>query len=247
MSQDFMRYHRQTIMDGWSQDIQNRLSVSSVFIAGAGGLGCPVSMNLALAGVGNLRICDSDSVEITNLNRQFLHNEQALGIPKTESAKKSLSAINPHINIDTILCRITRENINGLIGDAQVIIDCLDNFEARYALNLAAIKKGIPMIHGAVWGMEGRITVFAPPETPCLECMFPGVPDSGETPVLGGVTSAVGSMQAIEAVRYLAGMDMALKGRMLIMDFAEMRFQELEIAPDPACPICSESAISSKS
>lgn len=241
MTQDFRRYKRQLAIDGWGKETQERLSKAHVFIAGAGGLGCPVAMNLALAGAGHLTICDTDTVDITNLNRQFLHNEKSIGLEKTLSAQKTLEAINSEVSIKTAQCKITHENIESLLGNAQIIIDCLDNFEARYALNRAALKKNIPLVHGAVWGMEGRITVFHAPETPCLECMFPNAPSTGETPVMGGVTSAVGSMQAIEAIRFLAGQDMSLKGRMLIMDFAAMKFQELEIWPDPECPACSTS------
>jgi len=233
------RYHRQVTMDGWGPEAQERLSLARVFIAGVGGLGCPVAMNLVLAGVGHLRICDADTVDITNLNRQFLHGESDIGTLKTSSARNSLLSLNSHVEIETLAEKITAENVDSLVGDADIILDCLDNFTARHAICQCAVKKGIPLVHGAVWGMEGRITVFHPPEAPCLQCIFPEAPEPVETPVLGAVTSAVGSMQAIEASRFLAGERFSLKGRMLIMDFSEMRFQELELSPNPECKVCA--------
>jgi len=232
------RYYRQISMDGWGNEIQERLAASRVFIAGVGGLGCPAAMNLVLAGVGYLKICDGDTVDITNLNRQFLHGEASIGTLKTSSARDSLLCINSGIEIETLPLRITPDNVDELVGDAHIILDCLDNFTARHAIGRCAVRKGIPLVHGAVWGMEGRITVFHPPEAPCMQCIFPEVPEPVETPVLGGVTSTVGSMQAIEALRILAGEPAALKGRMLIMDFSEMRFQELELSRDPDCLVC---------
>ena len=239
MNYHLSRYHRQVTMDGWGPEAQERLSSSRAFIAGVGGLGCPVAMNLVLAGVGHLRICDADTVDITNLNRQFLHGETDIGALKTSSARSSLLSVNSNVKIETFPEKITAENVDSLVGDADIILDCLDNFTARHAIGQCAVRKGIPLVHGAVWGMEGRIAVFHPPEAPCLQCVFPEAPEPVETPVLGAVTSAVGSMQAIEAVHFLAGEPVALKGRMLIMDFSAMSFQELELSPDPECTVCS--------
>jgi len=240
MIEGFERYQRQLILDGWGHEVQRRLKEARVFIAGIGGLGCPVALNLALAGVGHLRICDADTVEITNLNRQFLHCASELGTTKTVSASQYLGAINPDTNIEGVNQKITSDNVDELVGDCQIIIDCLDNFSARYAINQCAIRKKIPLIHGAVWGMEGRIGVFQPPQTPCLACIFPRQMEPVEIPVLGAVTSATGSMQAIQAIRYLAGREMALKGRLLVMDFSTMKFQELTLKKDPSCPDCGK-------
>ena len=240
MRERFDRYNRQILLEGWGVDTQVRLRNSRVFVAGIGGLGCPVALNLALAGIGIIRICDSDMVDITNLNRQFLHRDIHIGAKKTSSARECLKALNPDSGIETIDKKITPENVNELVGDAQIIIDCLDNFEARYALSQCALKKGIPLVHGAVWGMEGRVAVFEPPHTPCISCVFPWAPESECTPVLGAVTSATGSMQAMEVLKFLSGGKMALSGRMLIMDFESMKFQELELVRNPSCPICSQ-------
>jgi len=238
------RYHRQMSMDGWGAETQERLAAGRVFVAGMGGLGCPVAMNLVLAGVGHIRICDSDTVEITNLNRQFLYAQTSLGKPKASSALESLASMNPHVEIVPVQGEINRGNVDELVADVDIIVDCLDNFPARHVLSQCAVRKGIPLVHGAVWGMEGRICVFHPPETPCLECIFPHAPESEETPVLGGVTSAVGSMQAIETIRFLAGERPALMGTMLVMDFPSMSFQRLELSHNPSCPVCGGGSVS---
>jgi adenylyltransferase/sulfurtransferase len=226
------------ILPGWGIETQKKLQRAKVFIAGAGGLGCPAALNLVLAGVGHIRICDSDKVEISNLNRQFLHTEQSIGKNKAHSAEATLSAINSEITVEPVLHKITDDNVDDIVGDAQVILDCLDNFSARHALNLCAIRKGIPMIHGAIWGLEGRITSLHPPATPCLECIFPKVPSQEEFPVVGGVSCTVGSLQALEAVKYLTNTGKLLSGRMLIIDCSSMQFQELEVVKDPQCPAC---------
>jgi molybdopterin/thiamine biosynthesis adenylyltransferase len=236
---DLRRYRRQIILPAWGDEAQQKLSRSTIFVAGAGGLGCAVALNLTLAGVGRIRICDSDTVDITNLNRQFLHMEQSIGSDKTLSAQATLSAINSEITIEPVSRQITDSNVDEIVGDAQLIIDCLDNFDGRYALNLCAVRKGIPMIHGAIWGMEGRITFLHPPKTPCLACFFPKAPDLHEIPVLGAVPCTIGSLQAIEALKHLTGSGTTLKGRMLVMDFSTMHFQELALGKNPHCPVCA--------
>jgi molybdopterin-synthase adenylyltransferase len=236
---DLRRYRRQIILPGWGDEAQQKLSRSTVFVAGAGGLGCAVNLNLTLAGVGRIRICDSDTVDITNLNRQFLHMEQSIGSDKTLSAQATLSAINSEITIEPVSRQITDSNVDEIVGDAQLIIDCLDNFDGRNALNQCAIRKGIPMVHGAIWGMEGRLTFLHPPKTPCLACIFPNPPDLHEIPVLGAVACTTGSLQAIEAIKYLVDSGPTLEGRMLVTDFSTMRFQELEVGKNPHCPVCA--------
>ena len=236
---DLRRYRRQVILPGWGAEAQETLKRSTVLVAGAGGLGCPVSLNLTVAGVGRIRICDSDTVEMTNLNRQFLHTEQSIDSQKTLSAQATLSAINSEIVLEPVSQEITDSSVDDIVGDAQIIIDCLDNFEGRKALNLCAARKGIPMVHGAIWGMEGRVTFLHPPATPCLACLFPKDPARQEIPVLGAVACTTGSLQAIEAIKYLVNSGTTLKGRMLIMDYSTMSFQELEVGRNPQCPVCA--------
>ncbi len=236
---DFRRYHRQMILSGWGLETQNKLKDARVFVAGAGGLGCPTALNLALAGVGQIRICDFDTVEKSNLNRQFLHAEQSVGTSKAESARKTLSSINSQIRVEAISDKITDKNVDDIVGDAQLIVDCLDNFIGRYALNQCAMRKNIPMVHGAVWGLEGRLTFLYPPATPCLRCIFPKAPAQEELPVVGAASCATGSLQAIEAIKYLSNVGSLLEGRMLILDFSTMHIQELEVAIDHQCPDCA--------
>jgi adenylyltransferase/sulfurtransferase len=232
------RYRRQVLLDGWSAETQDRLKNSRVFIAGAGGLGCPVAINLTSAGIGNITICDCDTVDVSNLNRQFLHAEKNIGVNKTTSALQVLSQFNSEINYTAINRKISKDNVDELVADADIILDCLDNFSARYALNECALRRHIPLVHGAVWGMEGRVSFLNPPETPCLACLFPVPPAREEIPVLGVVTCATGSLQAMEAIQFLSGSRPSLSGEMLIMDYSVMRMQTLEISRNPDCPAC---------
>ncbi|MDY6987458.1 MAG: HesA/MoeB/ThiF family protein [Thermodesulfobacteriota bacterium] len=234
------RYQRQTILSEWGVETQKKLKSTRVFIAGAGGLGCPAALNLALAGVGHIRICDFDTVEISNLNRQFLHTEKRIGTSKVRSAQETLSAINSEIIVEAISHKITDQNVDEIVGDAEVIVDCLDNFSARYALNECAVKKGLPMVHGAIWGLEGRVVFLHPPKTPCLSCIFPKAPARGQLPAVGAVSCITGSVQALETIKYLTNVGRLLAGRMLIIDGATMAFQELEVLRNPACPVCGE-------
>ncbi len=236
------RYIRQLIIDGWGEVTQEKLANSKVFILGAGGLGCPTALNLTLAGVGQITVCDYDTVDVTNLNRQFLHAEKDVDKDKAQSAKDSLSEINSEVTIKTISQKITTDVAEDLVGDAELILDCADNFDARFALNQCSIKNNIPMIHGAIWGMEGRLTVFHPPETPCLSCIFPVPPEPHMIPVLGGVSCSTGGLQAIEALKILTGLGTTLKNKMLIADYSTMSFQTLEIGRNPSCPVCVQSS-----
>jgi len=234
------RYARQILIPGWTVATQEKLMAAKVFVAGAGGLGCPVALNLAMAGVGTIRICDGDKVELSNLNRQCLHPEKSMNTNKADSAKATLSAINSELRVEPIDDRITGDNVDDLVGDSQVIVDCVDNFPARIALNRCSIRKGIPMVHGAIWGMEGQVAFFHPPETPCFECMFSKAPPQGEVPVLGAAPGTIGSLQALETIKYLTDTGRLLKGRMVVMDGSAMEFQELKLEKDPQCPACGK-------
>lgn len=236
---ELIRYKRQIALEDWGPEAQERLAASRVFIAGAGGLGCPAAMALTCAGVGHLCICDSDVVELSNLNRQFLHTEANLGRDKTLSALEALGARNSTIHLSAISTAIDEANVDDLVGPADLILDCLDNFPARYALNRCAIRKHIPLVHAAIWGMEGRVAFLAPPTTPCFACLVPTAPPrEREIPILGAVAAAVGNMQAIEAIEFLRRGRPSLRGRMLIMDFSTMLFQSLELRHRTACPVC---------
>lgn len=226
------------MMDGWGEENQEKLKNSTVFIAGAGGLGSPVSIYLAVAGIGTIRICDFDSPDWSNLNRQILHNHNRIGINKAVSAKQTLEELNPHITISAFTDKIVADNVDELVGDADLIMDCMDNFPTRYLLNECAIRKKIPLIHGSIWGMEGRLSVLMPPETPCLKCMFPEAPPSETFPVLGATPGVIGTLQAMEAIKYLTGIGDNLKGKILVWSGKKMEFKHYKAFRDPECPVC---------
>jgi adenylyltransferase/sulfurtransferase len=240
-SQDELdRYNRQMMMEGWGLETQRKIKNSTVFVAGAGGLGSPVSMYLAVAGVGNIRICDFDSPEHSNLNRQILHNHNRIGTNKALSAKQTLEELNPHINIEAFTDEIVRENVDELVGTADIIIDCMDNFPTRYILNESAIRKKIPMVHGSIWGIEGRVTFVHSPETPCLKCYFPESPPKEVFPVVGATPGIIGTIQAMESLKYLAGVGKPLKGKLLVWSGTDMSFRTFKGYRDPGCPSCNK-------
>jgi len=234
------RYARQMIIPSWGEEVQKRLKASSVFLAGAGGLGSPASFNLAVAGIGVLKICDFDSPELSNLNRQFLHDESRIGMNKAESAKRTLSRLNPNVQIDAILEKIDEANVDRLVGDSDLILDCMDNYPTRFILNGAAVRKGIPLVHGSIWGFEARVTFLHPPATACLACLFKEAPPREVFPVLGATPGITGTIQAMEAIKYLAGVGTLLKGRLLCCDYLEMRFFEVKVRKDTRCPACGD-------
>ncbi len=225
-------------MEGWGEETQKRLKESVVFIAGAGGLGSPVSIYLAVGGIGSIRICDFDSPDMSNLNRQILHNHSRIGINKALSAKQTLEELNPHVRVTAFTDKIVEDNVDELVGDASVIIDCMDNFPTRYLLNQSAVSKGVPLVYGSIWGMEGRLSFLHPPDTPCLRCMFPEAPPSETFPVVGATPGIVGSLQALETIKYLTGIGRNLKGKILVWEGRKMDFTLYKTYRDPECPVC---------
>ena len=236
--QDQKRYNRQMMIAGWGEEGQQRLKSARTFVAGAGGLGSPTSMYLAVAGVGHLTLCDCDSPELSNLNRQILHNDSRIGVNKAESGKMTLSELNPSIEVEAVSTRIEADNVDELVGDANIILDCMDNFPTRYALNECAIRKGIPFVHASVWGLEGKLTFIHVPETACLQCIFPSPPAREIFPVLGATPGVIGCLEAMEALKYLTGVGDTLKGSLLLWDGMDMEFQTYPLKKDPKCPAC---------
>jgi len=234
------RYHRQMIFEGWGEEAQKRLKNSRVFIAGAGGLGSPVSIHVAVAGVKNIRICDCGEPELSNLNRQILHDDSRIGVNKAISAKNTLERLNPDIKVKAITDKITEVNAGKIIGDVDLIIDCLDNFDTRHFINVYAVKKRIPMIHAGVYGMRGQMTMIKTPETPCLWCINPGSPPPVVFPIVGATAGVIGSIQALEAIKYLSGVGTNLLGTLLVWDGAKMEFMSLPQHKDQACPVCGQ-------
>jgi molybdopterin/thiamine biosynthesis adenylyltransferase len=236
--EELRRYNRQMLMEGWGEETQERLKHATVFVAGAGGLGSPVSIYLAVAGIGNIRICDFDAPDWSNLNRQILHNHSRLGTNKAVSAKQTLLEMNPDISVTAFTDRIVADNVDSLIGESEIIVDCMDNFPTRYLLNEVAIRKGIPLIFGSIWGMEGRLSFLKPPETPCLRCIYPEAPPSETFPVVGATPGVIGSLQALEAIKYLTGIGKPLKGKLMVWDGGRTEFKNYRAYKDPQCPAC---------
>jgi molybdopterin-synthase adenylyltransferase len=239
---DRARYARQMLVAGWGEEGQQRLKQSTVFIAGAGGLGSPAAIYLAVAGVGHLIICDIDVVELSNLNRQILHADARIGQEKAESAARTLRAMNPSIEVTTRHQRIEEGSVAAIAGNADIVVDCLDNYETRFVLNDYAIGRGVPMVHGAIWGLDGQVTFLRSPETPCLRCLVPTPPAKTVFPVVGATPGLIGSIQAMEVLKYLTGVGQNLKGRLLVLEGEDMTFSEFAIRRLPGCPACSHLA-----
>jgi len=239
--EELERYDRQIMLYGFGEEGQEKLKKARVFIAGAGGLGSPVSIYLAIAGVGNIRIIDHDTVELSNLNRQILHWQENIRERKTDSAVEKLRKLNPDIKVEGIAETITEKNIPRLVADADIIIDAMDNLETRYILNRAAIDKNIPFVHGAVNGFEGRAMTVIPGKSACLNCVYHGVTVPREKfPVIGVTPAVIGCIQATEAIKYITGMGNLLTNRLINYDALSMTFTEFTVKRDPDCEHCGK-------
>jgi adenylyltransferase/sulfurtransferase len=236
-NRELERYKRQILLFG--EVGQETLKNSKIFIAGAGGLGSPVSIYLAVAGIGTLVIVDNDTVELTNLNRQILHGDSDIGRKKTESARETLTRLNPDIEIIVKDATIDESNISSLVGNSQGIVDALDNFPTRYLLNQTAFEKNIPLFHGAIRGLYGQVTTIIPGKTPCLSCIFPHPPPKEVFPVVGLTPGLIGTVQATEVVKYLLVTGDLLTNRLLLWDGMQCRCEEVLVERNPGCPVCS--------
>jgi adenylyltransferase/sulfurtransferase len=232
------RYHRQMLLEGWGEEGQRKLTNAHVAVVGAGGLGCPVSLYLVAAGVGKLTIIDADVVEETNLNRQVLHWSNDIGKPKVQSAVEKLRQFNPQVEITPIHGRLTDETVEDWLKDADIIVDALDNFPTRQVLNKYAVKTRKPLVHGAIYGWEGRATTILPYETACLACLFEEGPPPGVFPVVGTTPGVIAMIQATEVLKLLLGIGQPLFNRYLIYDGLTMTFHTVKLRRRPECPVC---------
>jgi len=238
-------YLRQITMPELGLEGQRRLSKAKVAVIGVGGLGSVSSLYLTLAGVGYLRLVDQDTIELHNLHRQALYTRNDLRYPKVEVAAKKLTEINPDVKVEIIPENVRRSNIDSIIEGLDCVVDGLDNMTTRYIVNEACVKRGIPYVFGGALGLEGNVTVFHPPETPCLECVFPGLDDEvlptcSTRGVIGATPAAVAAIQALEVIKLLAGIDGGLKNRLLICDFRRMDFLTIELTKTEGCRVCQQ-------
>jgi adenylyltransferase/sulfurtransferase len=238
------RYTRQHALKGFGLASQERLAASRVLVVGAGGLGAPVLMYLAAAGVGGLSIVDSDRVDVTNLHRQLLFGTADVGRSKLDAAAARLADINPDVAVTLHETRLTAANAASLVGGHDVVIDATDNFPARYAINDACLLHGVPFVYGSVARFQGQVSVFATPGGPCYRCLFPEPPPLGSVPtcaeegVLGVTPGIIGLHQATEAIKLLAGIGTPLAGALLLLDLLENDARTIAIAPRADCPAC---------
>jgi len=242
------RYSRQLLIPEIGQKGQRRLLDSRVLLIGAGGLGSPVALYLAASGIGTIGLVDDDVVDESNLQRQVLHAADRVGMPKTESGRLTLNALNPETTVVEHRERLSAENVERLVADYDVIVDGTDNFDTRYILNDAAVKLRKPVVHGSIYRWDGQITTFVPFEGPCYRCMYPMQPPDELAPacavagVLGVLPGIVGLLQANEVFKLLLGVGEPLAGRLLMFDAMGTTFEEVRIWRDPACPVCGETS-----
>ena len=241
-----LRYSRHILLPDIGIEGQQKLHDAHALIIGAGGLGSPVALYLAASGVGTLTLVDDDTVDLTNLQRQIIHRTSSVGTPKVDSARASLAEINPDVRVTALNERADRKRLLELVAQADIVIDCSDNFATRYALNQACVGLKKPFVSGAATRFDGQVAVFdmRQASSPCYHCLYPEQPDALETRcaimgVLAPLVGIIGSMQAAEALKVLVGMGTPLCGRLLVMDALHMELRTVKLSRDPACPVCS--------
>ena len=240
------RYSRHIILPEVGGSGQQKMLEARILLLGAGGLGSPAAYYLAAAGIGNLGIVDFDRVDLSNLQRQIIHSTERIGMLKTESAKKTIKALNPDVNVTLYNERLDSSNIMNLIEDYDYIVDGSDNFPTRYLVNDACIMKNKTLIHGSIYRFEGQVTVFKPGDGPCYRCLYPEPPPLGMVPncqeggVLGVLAGVIGNLQVVEVLKLVLGIGKTLVGKLLIYDALNTEFRNLRLRKDANCPICSE-------
>lgn len=245
-SNRILRYSKQIILEGFGYSGQEKLQKAKVLVIGAGGLGSPVLFYLAAAGVGTLGIVDFDTVGISNLNRQILHATEDIGRKKADSAQEHLKNLNPDVSIVKHPFRLNKDNIEDVIEQYDVIVDCVDNFSARFLISDCCYFMKKPLIEGAAVGYEGILMTILPDKSPCYRCLYPMPPEDGvlqtcsDTGILGMVTGTIGSLQALEAVKVVLGSGETLSGRILTFEAMKMSFREVNWKKRENCPLCGK-------
>ena len=241
---EILRYSRHLIIPNVGMDGQRKLKAARVLLIGAGGLGSPLALYLAAAGVGTLGLVDFDVVDLTNLQRQVLHGTKDVGRPKLDSARDRIKDVNPNVHVESYETRLTSENALEILRDYDLVIDGTDNFPTRYLTNDACVLLGKPNVYGSIYRFEGQASVFATAEGPCYRCLFrepppPGlVPSCAEGGVLGVLPGLIGTIQATEGIKLLLGIGEPLIGRLLLVDALTMKFRTVKLRKDPTCPVC---------
>lgn len=242
-----LRYSRHILLDEIGVEGQRKLLASHALVVGAGGLGSPVAMYLGSAGVGHITLVDDDVVDLTNLQRQIAHSMARMGQPKVESAAQAIAALNPDVRVTCIQARADAARLHRLVADADVVLDCCDNFATRQAVNAACMAHGKPLVSGAAVRFDGQLAVFDPRDSasPCYACVFPPESPPEETRcatlgVFAPVVGIIGSLQAAEALKLICGAGRTATGRLLMLDGRTLQFTEMGLPRDPACPVCGQ-------
>ena len=240
------RYSRHIMLPEVGGSGQQKMLEARVLLLGAGGLGSPAAYYLAAAGIGNLGIVDFDQVDLSNLQRQIIHSTERIGMLKTESAKKTIQALNPDVNVTLYNEKMDSSNIMSLIKDYDYVVDGSDNFPTRYLVNDACVMKNKTLIHGSIYRFEGQVTVFKPGDGPCYRCLYPEPPPPGMVPncqeggVLGVLAGVIGNLQVVEVLKLILGIGKPLIGKLVIYDALNTEFRNLRLRRDANCPICGE-------
>lgn len=242
-----LRYSRHLLLDGFGEDSQERLLGAHALVVGAGGLGSGALLYLASSGVGRITIADGDAVDLTNLQRQVVHRVDAIGMNKAQSAAATLATINPDVGVRALPERLSPERLRDLAREADVVLDCSDNFSTRHAINEACVRARVPLVSGAGIRFDGQVAVFDPrqPGSACYHCLFPAGASGEEERcatmgVFAPLVGVIGTMQAMEAIKLLAGIGESLAGRLLLFDARALRWHEVRLSRDPHCSVCGE-------
>ena len=242
---DLLRYSRHILLDEIGIEGQQRIAAAHALVIGAGGLASPVALYLGSAGIGRLTLVDADTVDLTNLQRQIAHAHSRIGVPKVDSARQAVLALNPQARVTTHRCRADADSLAPWVADAQVVIDCSDNFRTRHAVNAACVAAAVPLVSGAAIRFDAQVSVYDTRrlDAPCYACLFPPESALEETAcavmgVLAPLVGIIGSLQAAEALKLLAGVGESLAGRLLMLDARRMEWSEISVRRLPGCPVC---------